>query len=349
MNLSVSRILRGGAVRRIAIGQRGNADAGTQLTALSPTLLSVLAGSAAGAIGVGVAFPLDTLKTKAQTMRSLGNDVGTIATTTTATGTGEGTWSPQSEKLNMIQLIGVIWNREGLDGFFSGVKGMMIGQAIIKALAFSANANALSCLKASDWSQDLSTGSILLVAACFAGFVSSFVVAPIERIKVMMQSSSPGKYMNELYCLQVVLHNEGIAGLLTRGLGATLAREIPSYGIYFWLYGFLSQSPIASLLPATVAPLIFGAIAGMSSWLPVYPIDVVKTTLQNTEGGMQPNLTGEGANPTAWQVVCELYRDGGIGIFFDGLDAKMLRAAVNHAVTFSIYDWLMNTVFVANI
>jgi Mitochondrial carrier protein len=54
----------------------------------------------------------------------------------------------------------------------------------------------------------------------------------------------------------------------------------------------------------------------------------VKTIVQNTEGDEIPSI----------QVVKELYESGGIGAFFDGLTPKMLRAAVNHAITFWVYD-----------
>jgi len=64
-------------------------------------------------------------------------------------------------------------------------------------------------------------------------------------------------------------------------------------------------------------------------------VDVVKTTLQNTEGSV-----GE---KSALEVTRELYASGGIGAFFDGLEAKMMRAAVNHAVTFFVFELLMET------
>jgi Mitochondrial carrier protein len=54
----------------------------------------------------------------------------------------------------------------------------------------------------------------------------------------------------------------------------------------------------------------------------------VKTIVQNTEGDEISSI----------QVVREIYESGGIGAFFDGLTPKMLRAAVNHAVTFWVYD-----------
>lgn len=147
----------------------------------------------------------------------------------------------------------------------------------------------------------------------------------------MMQAQSDSLYANELECIQAVLAKEGVAGLFSRGLGPTLAREIPSYAIYFVVYGVLIQTSLAQGL-GTAAPLLCGAISGCACWVPVYPIDVVKTLVQNTEGG------GSGSS---MEVAAQLYREEGIGAFFNGLTPKMLRASVNHAVTFWVYDLTM--------
>lgn len=305
-------------------GASSFASTSTATFVVGPAAASVLAGSVAGAIGVGVAFPLDTLKTKAQVMsqqaRADSASSGSTGSAATATAT----------QLGMFQVISLVWKQEGVAGFFGGVRGMMAGQAVIKALAFSANAAALGWLQqqAAVHAAYLPATVLLLGAAFFAGFITSFVVAPIERIKVMMQASA--SYRNEWHCIQVILETEGWQGLFSRGLGPTLAREIPSYGLYFWTYGFLTS--MFDLGPA-LSPLVFGAMAGMAAWVPVYPIDVVKTLVQNTDG--------KDEQESAWQVMREVYAQGGVGAFFDGLTPKLLRAAVNHAVTFFIYDLLM--------
>lgn len=197
----------------------------------SPTTASLLAGSFAGAIGVGVAFPLDTLKTKSQVLGRAAAD------------------------LNMFALIRTVYRKEGIKGFFGGVRGMMAGQALIKAAAFSANTFALKWLQRN--LQLISSVAVLMIAAAFAGFVTSFIVAPVERIKVMMQASD--SYKNELDCVNAVLRAEGISGLLGRGLNPTILREVPSYCIYFVIYGLLMKSTFFSRL-GSLAPCVCGAI-----------------------------------------------------------------------------------------
>ncbi len=67
---------------------------------------------------------------------------------------------------------------------------------------------------------------------------------------------------------------------------------------------------------------------------PVYPVDVVKTLVQNSDGSN---------NISAFEVTKQLFEERGIGGFFDGLTPKMMRAAVNHSVTFYVYDILLRT------
>jgi hypothetical protein len=102
----------------------------------------------------------------------------------------------------------------------------MMKLAIIKSVAFSANGSANSYLDINFTSMPAVV--ILLIAACFAGFVTSFLVTPIERVKVLMQASNT--YKNEFDCLKSVVQNDpsGVLGLFSKGLGLTLVR-LPRY------------------------------------------------------------------------------------------------------------------------
>jgi len=131
-------------------------------------------------------------------------------------------------------------------------------------------------------------------------------------------------------CLRQILEEDGLRGLLGRGLGATLAREVPAYAFYFFAYESTS-SLLAGAVPDALVPLLGGAAAGCASWVPVYPVDVVKTSLQSE--------TGEAAGGgSALAVARDLYREGGFWVFWDGLTPKLVRAVVNHAVTFAVFE-----------
>jgi len=230
----------------------------------------------------------------------------------------------------MLSMFGVILKNEGVKGFYSGVFGVMGGQAIIKSVAFGTNSWALSALEKISLDSDFIR---LTAAAAFAGLMSSFFVNPIERVKVLMQADQLGSYSSEIDCISKVIENDGFYGFMSRGLDATIIREVPSYALYFVTYSMLMKSAVGTSSLKDFAPLFCGASAGCLCWIPVYPFDVVKTNMQNTEGNNCRNI---GFVETA----IELRERYGNGIFFDGLTPKMFRAAINHAVTFYVFDYL---------
>jgi len=58
-------------------------------------------------------------------------------------------------------------------------------------------------------------------------------------------------------------------------------------------------------------------------WIPVFPVDTVKSRLQTMEG-----------NPTVSGVVSGLYKAGGIKAFFPGFGPAIARAVPANAATF---------------
>ena len=48
----------------------------------------------------------------------------------------------------------------------------------------------------------------------------------LNRIKVLMQADRVGKYRSELNCLSDIIRTDGYIRLVTRGLDATLLREV---------------------------------------------------------------------------------------------------------------------------
>ena len=262
--------------------------------------VSLGAGMVGGAVGVGVAYPLDTLKTKLQAREDSG----------------------ASSSSSPLALAADIVRDEGFEGFYGGVSSTMAGQAAIKGVVFFV----YEACKSAWCSPELGTAALLL-AACTSGAVGSLVVTPVERVKVVMQASTAGTYASPLACARSLLETDGVDGFLMRGLGATLLREVPSYMLYFGAYEAVASSGV---LPAGLAPLLGGAAAGVASWVPVYPIDVVKTNLQST--------TCAGRGESFGACAMRLYRAGGVGIFWEGIGPKVLRAIVNHATTFYVFD-----------
>lgn len=278
--------------------------------ALDQSIISLGAGSIAGAIGVGFAYPIDTIRIKVQVYAV----------------------QKQGEmKMSLIDIFKRIIENEGLKGFYSGVGGVMLAQAFIKSAAFGSNAWALSEISEYFHLDETHTSLIALsFAAAFSGFITSFVVNPVERIKVLMQADEIKRYSSELDCASKVVEQDGFQGLLFRGIDATLIREVPGYAFYFIIYSLLMG--VLSEPLGIYAPLLCGASAGVGSWIPVYPFDVIKTFMQNTEGKENDQNFAKTA--------VTMYQKFGAGVFFDGLTPKCIRAAVNHAITFFVFDYI---------
>ena len=59
--------------------------------------------------------------------------------------------------------------------------------------------------------------------------------------------------------------------------------------------------------------------------------------IQNTSGGKGESLS--------YFAAANYLRDKfGFGIFFEGIQPKLFRAAVNHSVTFLVYDFIMRSI-----
>ena len=82
----------------------------------------------------------------------------------------------------------------------------------------------------------------------------------------------------------------------------------------------------------------------MAAWAPVYPFDVIKTYQQNTQGSKNDQNSDNNDDDTGLngiQACKELVEKYGIAVLWDGINPKLLRASVNHAVTFFTYDLLI--------
>lgn len=55
------------------------------------------------------------------------------------------------------------------------------------------------------------------------------------------------------------------------------------------------------------------------------------------------NTEGVDAGAGFFETGIDLYKKFGAGVFYDGISSKVARAAVNHAVTFFVYDMILSS------
>ncbi|KAL2524965.1 Mitochondrial adenine nucleotide transporter ADNT1 [Abeliophyllum distichum] len=128
-----------------------------------------------------------------------------------------------------------------------------------------------------------------LVAGGVAGGVSRTAVAPLERLKILLQVQNPHsiKYSGTVQGLKYIWRTEGFRGLF-KGNGTNCARIIPNSAVKFfsyeeaskgilWLYRLQTGNEDAKLTP--VLRLGAGACAGIIAMSATYPMDMVRGRL----------------------------------------------------------------------
>ena len=206
----------------------------------------------------------------------------------------------------------------------------MYGTVAVNALIFGVHGNVKRVIDIKDPLR------CELFAGATAGFIESFVIAPMELVKTRMQlqgeglahtntkkcyKNQPYKYTSPIDCIKKVYKHENKVRGLYRGLGITLCREVPAFALYFGSYHWLCNVLHATSDDAVniLKLLLAGGTAGIISWVFTYPQDVIKTRLQ---------LDGMGKTTYKGTLDCarQIYEIQGMRGYFKGLNATIVRA-----------------------
>ncbi|KAJ1666346.1 hypothetical protein IW140_001075 [Coemansia sp. RSA 1813] len=280
-----------------------------------------VAGSLAGAAQVAVGHPLDTIKVR---MQIEGSSVF---------------------KGPMDCLTKTVRN-EGILGLYKGMSSPLVGIAAVNSLLFWAYS----------YGKALQTGSVAITpsldqiaaAGAAAGAINSFLASPVELLKVRLQvqySTTAGDgsvlFKGPVSLAQHLAQRFGMRGIMW-GFWATVAREIPANAAFYTGFEFAKRS-FAKLLTdgdtskLGIAPLMLsGSVGGVSYWTASYPLDVIKSRVQN--GKIPPR--GAGYILTAAR---EIFAEQGIKGFFRGYSTSVIRSIPAAAVTFSTYELVMRS------
>jgi solute carrier family 25 carnitine/acylcarnitine transporter 20/29 len=172
-------------------------------------------------------------------------------------------------------------------------------------------------------------------AGFFSAIPMTLITAPFERVKVLLQIQgqkelAPGEKPKYSGGVDVIrqLYKEGGIRSVFRGSAATLARDGPGSAAYFAAYEYTKRALTPKDENGNPGPLslkavmIAGGTAGIAMWIPVFPIDTVKSRLQSAEG-----------RPTIGGIIRDIHGKGGFKAFFPGIGPALARAVPANAVT----------------
>ncbi|KAJ2600283.1 hypothetical protein GGF39_001861 [Coemansia sp. RSA 1721] len=272
-----------------------------------------VAGSLAGAAQVAVGHPLDTIKVRMQV---------------------EGTSVFKGPVDCLVKTV----KNEGILGLYKGMGSPLVGIAAVNSLLFWAYSHGKR-LQTGSSSVEPTLGQIA-IAGAGAGVVNSILASPVELLKVRLQvqygnagntaSSGPvalGRHLASQF---------GVRGIMW-GFWATVAREIPAYAAFYSAFEFAKRRFAHALTDGDtdklgVIPLmISGSAGGVGYWTASYPLDVIKSRVQNAAAPPR----GRGYMADAAKAI---YREQGVRGFFRGYSTSVVRSIPAAGVTFAVYE-----------
>ncbi|KAG0165366.1 hypothetical protein DFQ28_005510 [Apophysomyces sp. BC1034] len=283
--------------------------------AVHPTASSLadfVAGNIGGMANVVVGQPLDTIKVRLQL------DSGRF----------KGAWDCTRQTIQ----------KEGFFALYKGMASPLVGIGAVNALLFAANSRFKRALQDHP-DQVLSIGHIALAGAG-AGAVNSILASPVEMLKIKMQAQY-GKPLGEaryftgpVDCARYLIQQHGVGRGLFRGMWATIVREIPAYTGFYSGFEFTKRQLVSPGKEANVLQLMLsGAVGGIGYWVCCYPLDVVKSIVQNQEESPR------GLYVT--RMLRQIYAKDGIRGLFRGISPTILRSIPAAGATFTAYELSM--------
>lgn len=163
----------------------------------------------------------------------------------------------------------------------------------------------------------------------------NLVATPFDRIKVLLQTqgqtsptgSKAPKYTGGMDAVRRLYRGGGLRSIY-KGAAITFVRDGLDSAAYFAAYEYCKRRLSYKDLEGNEGPLslvavgIAGGAAGILMVIPLFPIDTVKSRLQNAEN--KTRVT---------DIVCEVYRNGGLKAFYPGIGPALVRAIPANAAT----------------
>ncbi|KAI4338375.1 hypothetical protein MLD38_023441 [Melastoma candidum] len=190
-----------------------------------------------------------------------------------------------------------------------------------------------------------------LVAGGVAGGVSRTAVAPLERLKILLQVQNPHsiKYNGTVQGLKYIWRTEGFRGLF-KGNGTNCARIVPNSAVKFFSYEQASKGILFLYRQQTdnedaqLTPLLrlgAGACAGIIAMSATYPMDMVRGRLTVQTDKSPYQYRG------MVHALSTVLREEGPRALYKGWLPSVIGVVpyvgLNFAVYESLKDWLINS------
>ncbi|OCT86552.1 mitoferrin-1 [Xenopus laevis] len=277
-------------------------------------LTHMMAGAVAGILEHTVMYPVDSVKTRMQSLQP----------------------DPNAQYRGVTEALKRIIRTEGLFTPLRGINVTMLGAGPAHALYFACYEK----MKTTVGGMINHAGNSHVangVAGSLATLLHDAVMNPAEVVKQRMQMyNSP--YRSMLHCIQSVRRTEGI-GAFYRSYTTQLFMNIPFQAIHFITYEFTQEqlNPQRQYHPGS--HIVSGAIAGAVAAAATTPLDVCKTLLNTQENTALTSVHISGHLSGMLNTFRTVYQLGGVAGFFRGIQARVIYQMPSTAIAWSVYEF----------
>ncbi|GLT80715.1 hypothetical protein SLA2020_521400 [Shorea laevis] len=217
----------------------------------------MIAGSIAGCVEHMVMFPVDTVKTHMQALRSC-----------------------PIKSVGVRQALGSILKSEGPAGLYRGIGAMGLGAGPAHAVYFSVYEICKEYFSGGNPNNSLAHA----VSGIFATVASDAVFTPMDMVKQRLQLGNSTNYRGVWDCTKTVFRQEGIRAFYA-SYRTTVLMNAPFTAVHFATYeaskrALMEISPESASDDRLIVHATAGAAAGALAAAVTTPLDVVKTQLQ---------------------------------------------------------------------
>ncbi|XP_010254470.2 PREDICTED: mitochondrial arginine transporter BAC2-like [Nelumbo nucifera] len=190
------------------------------------------------------------------------------------------------------------------------------------------------------------------LAGLGTGVVQSFLLSPVELVKIRLQLRTGGQSHNlpsdrektPMSLAKGILRRDGVRGMY-RGLTVTTLRDGPAHAFYFWTYEYareqLHPGCRKSGQESVRTMLVAGGLAGVASWVCCYPLDVVKTRLQSQSQTDNPPPKYRGIVDCFYKSV----QEEGYRVLWRGLGTAVYRSFLVNGAVFAAFELSLRCLF----
>ncbi|XP_072041978.1 mitoferrin-1-like [Amphiura filiformis] len=270
----------------------------------------MMAGAVAGVMEHCVMYPVDSVKTRMQSIKPC----------------------PEARYTNVFNGLTTIVRKEGPLRMVRGLHVVAAGAGPAHALYFACYEKLKHTLSKTPGRNPLANA----VAGSVATLIHDAAMNPVDVIKQRMQMySSP--YKNVTECIRDIVRKEGLQAFY-RSYTTQLTMNIPFQVIHFVTYEWGQEflNPERRYNPGT--HVVSGAVAGAAAAAITTPLDVCKTMLNTQDKYVLSQRNGVAITgmTTAFRTIYQL---GGARGYFKGVQARVIFQMPATALSWSVYEF----------